>query len=75
MAIRTSIKVARLTFNMPIDLWRTFSRMAEARSISKTEALRRAISLELFRYESELRGFRFALLGPNGEVEKVNFPY
>jgi len=75
MAIDTTTKVARLTFNLPIDLWNLFSKMAEARSLSKTEAVRRALSLELFRYESEMKGFRFALVGPKGEVEKVNFPY
>lgn len=49
--------------------------MAEELAISRTEALRRCISTEVFRYTIEQEGGRLAVERSDGTVERVHFPY
>ena len=67
--------VARLTVNLPWRVWEVLKKLAEDQNITKTEALRRAISTEAFRYRVEHEEGHILVERPDGRQERVNFPY
>jgi predicted transcriptional regulator len=67
--------VARLTVNLPWKVWEALRIMAEKSHISKTEALRRAISTEVFRSEVEGAGGHLLVEAKDGSLQRVVFPY
>lgn len=73
MAVKS--EKARVTVDFPIRIWREVERMAEAQGISKTEALRRCISTEVFRRQMEAEGAHLIVRRPDGTEERIHFPY
>jgi hypothetical protein len=71
----TTPRLARLTVNLPWRVWQALMQIAEELQISKTEALRRAISTDVFRREIEREGGRFVIEWPDGTRERISFPY
>jgi Ribbon-helix-helix protein, copG family len=65
----------KLTVNLPPRVWEVLKRLAEEQGITKTEALRRAISTEAFRHEVQKSGGRIMVERKDGSVERVVFPY
>jgi hypothetical protein len=68
-------KFARVTVSFPIAVWRAVERMAEDLGISKTEALRRCVSTEVFRRQVEAEGAHLVVRGADGADQRVHFPY
>lgn len=66
--------VVKLTVNLPSRVWQAVLDLAAFYGVSKTEALRRAISTEHFRMQVEQDGGRL-LVERDGKVERVVFPY
>ncbi len=75
MAASGQPAVAKLTVNLPWKVWEALRTMAEEDGISKTEALRRCISTEVFRRSIEKEGGRLVVERPDGTKERVHFPY
>ena len=67
--------VARLTVNLPERVWRAVVDMAEEDGISKTEALRRCISTEMFIRQLKKEGSDLIVKRPGGTLERITFPY
>lgn len=65
----------RVTMNFPPKVWKALERMATMRELNRTEAVRRSISTEVFRTEMEEAGAVFLIQWPNGDMERVRFPY
>jgi hypothetical protein len=72
---RSRAAVAKITVNLPWKVWEALVRIAEEANVSKTEALRRAISTEVFRRSIEKEGGRLVVEKPDGTRERVHFPY
>ena len=68
-------QIVRVTANFPIRVWDEVVRMAQADAITKTEALRRCISTEVFRRQIEAEGARLVVQMPDGTLQRVRFPY
>ncbi len=68
-------RIVRLTVNLPVKVWKALEAMAEEDGISKTEALRRAISTEAFRREIDKEGSQLVIQTAGGNLERVRFPY
>jgi metal-responsive CopG/Arc/MetJ family transcriptional regulator len=68
-------KIARVTVNLPIRVWDAVERIAEAESISRTEALRRCISTEAWRQAAEARGAQILERYPDGREALVQFTW
>jgi len=68
-------RIARLTVNLPWKVFDALRDMAEADGVSKTEALRRAISTEFYLREARRDGAQVYLERPDGTVERIVFPY
>ena len=67
--------VARVTVNLPVKVWEALSRMADEKGISKTEALRQAISTEVYLYEARKASGKILIERPDGITERVVFNY
>jgi hypothetical protein len=67
--------VAKITVNLPWKVWEALIALAEENHVSKTEALRRAISTEVFRHTIQREGSRLVVEKPDGTRERVHFPY
>ncbi len=67
--------VVKVTVNLPVKVWKALTDIAEEEHISKTEALRRAISTEVFRRLVEKEGASLVVEKDDGTRERVRFPY
>ncbi len=66
---------ARITVNLPTRVWDSLTGSARTDGISRTEALRRAVCVYLFFVERIRTGSEVILERPDGETERVVFPY
>lgn len=64
--------VARVTVNLPSQVWAALTKLAERLRISKTEALRRAITTYVFLMKQQDDG-KEILLRKDGNVERIIF--
>lgn len=64
----------RVTVNFPVAVWLHVEAMAAEQGVSRTEALRRCISTEVFRREVEAEGAYLVVRRPDGDA-RVRFPY
>lgn len=67
--------VARITVNLPIKVWEALEAGARTDGVSRTEALRRAISVDLYFREQVRSGAEIVVERPSGASERVVFPY
>lgn len=66
--------VARVTVNLPEKVWEALSRVAEESGMTRTEALRRAISVDLYLREQRKKGKQVLLECDDGTIERIVFP-
>jgi len=68
--------VARVTVNLPARVWQDLAGLADRRQISKTDALRWAISLAVAVDRQQQRGRDVIFEGPDGSSrERLFFAY
>jgi hypothetical protein len=67
--------VARVTVNLPVKVWDALEAAAKADGITRTEALRRAISVDLYFRQQVENGSVIVVERPDGSSERVVFPY
>ncbi len=75
MAVATKPEVTRVTVNLPEKVWEALTELADEKSISKTDALRRAISTEVFLNQAIKEGAEVLLRRKDGTVERLIFQY
>jgi Ribbon-helix-helix protein, copG family len=68
-------RIVRVTVNLPVKIWEAITGMADDRGVSKTEALRRCVSTEVWRRDAEARGARFFEEYEDGSRIEVRFPW
>lgn len=73
--VRPKPGIAKVTVNLPWKVWEALVALAEEDQVSKTEALRRAISTEVFRHAIEREGSRLIVEKADGTRERIHFPY
>jgi hypothetical protein len=61
--------------NLPVRVWEHLTALANAMGTSRTEAVRRCISTEVWRYETCQDGSQLMVRRPDGTLEAVHFPY
>jgi hypothetical protein len=66
---------AKVTVNLPWKVWEALVALAEEGEVTRTEALRRALSTEVFRHAVEKEGCHLAVQRADGTLERVHFPY
>ena len=66
---------ARVTVNLPNKVWGALEEAARADGITRTEALRRAISVDLYFREQIRNGAEILVARSDGSTERVVFPY
>ena len=64
--------VARITVNLPSRVWQALSDLADHQNMSKTEALRRAITTYVFLMNAQAEG-KEILLRKDGNIEQLVF--
>jgi hypothetical protein len=67
--------VARVSVNLPWKVWEVLEAMAKEDQITRTEALRRAISTEAYIWRARREGANVLIEKPDKTVERVVFPY
>ena len=67
--------VARVTVNLPLKVWEAVEEVARKDGITRTEALRRAISVDLYLREQVDQGSYIIVEKPDGTRERIVFPY
>jgi hypothetical protein len=67
--------VARVTVNLPARVWNDLTSMAERKQISKTEALRQAISTHAIIDRAREEGARVVIERADGTREVIVFAY
>lgn len=67
--------IARVTVNLPAKVWKALEAAAELDGITRTEALRRAISVDIFIREAVKGGSRILVESCSGKTEVIVFPY
>jgi metal-responsive CopG/Arc/MetJ family transcriptional regulator len=67
--------VARVSVNLPLKVWEALEEIAKQDQISRTEALRRAISTEVYMWKARRSGAQILVEQPDKSVERVVFPY
>jgi len=72
---RAKPAIAKVTVNLPWKVWEALVALAEEDQVSKTEALRRAISTEVFRHDIQREGSRLMVERADGTRERIHFPY
>jgi hypothetical protein len=66
---------ARVTVTLPSGVWEALEHSAKKERISKSEALRRAAWVYLFLMERLRSGCELVIERPDGNSERVIFPY
>lgn len=67
--------IARVTVNLPTKVWDALEAAAHEDGITRTEALRRAISVDLYFRGQIAKGGMIVVEHPDGTSERVVFPY
>jgi predicted transcriptional regulator len=67
--------MAKVTFNLPDEVVNKLDQLAQEQSVSKTEALRRAISTEDFVRQERGAGNEIVIGRPGGKSRRVRFSY
>jgi hypothetical protein len=67
--------VARVTVNLPARVWNELATLADRKQISKTEALRQAISTHAIIDRAREEGARVVIERPDGSREVMVFAY
>lgn len=67
--------LVKVSMNLPPDDVKTIDEIARRDHITKTDVVRRAISVERFIQELKAENARLAVYRPDGTVERVVFPW
>jgi hypothetical protein len=70
-----AIPKVKVTINFPIRLWAWVEQMAKEEGVTRTELLRRAISLEKLRLDLEKEGSKLGVIDKDGTVERLHFSF
>lgn len=73
--VRAKPAIAKVTVNLPWKVWEALVALADEDQVSRTEALRRAISTEVFRHAIQREGSRLVVEKEDGTRERIHFPY
>jgi len=65
----------KVTINFPERLWKLVEQIAADEGVTRTEVLRRAISLEKLRKDVVKEGGQLAVVKRDGSQERLFFPY
>jgi Ribbon-helix-helix protein, copG family len=71
----TSPAIARVSINLPLKVWEALEEMAKCDQITRTEALRRSISTELYMWKARRSGAQVLVEQPDKSVVSVVFPW
>lgn len=67
--------ITKVTVNLPEKVWGAVERRAGEEGVTRTEILKRAISLENFVHETRQAGGSLVIERPDGTIERMVFPY